>query len=228
MRGSPAAVWYGTPVTPAMTSRWSPAVTSRSAEHSSAVRPPSGISAPDAGPRRCGTSSSISRAAGRPEAANRPASTRCPPASSVTANRVTGSSGRLNSSAGEEPDISDTSTSGGSADTGQNALTVAPISSRPSATVTSVTAPAHAARAESQPSGHTAPAPVLAAPPVPAPAPDPSAPAPTPAAPASMPFTLTAAPHRDAHDHVYLGVICGAQLHVIMKRCRRGTPPPAL
>ena len=62
----------------------------------------------------------------------------------MTAKRVTGSSARPNSSAGYDPDISDTSTSGGSADTGQNALTVAPTSSRPSATVTSVTAAAQA------------------------------------------------------------------------------------
>ena len=65
----------------------------------------------------------------------------------MTAKRVTGSSARPNSSAGYDPDISDTSTSGGSADTGQNALTVAPTSSRPSATVSSVTAPAHASHA---------------------------------------------------------------------------------
>ena len=58
---------------------------------------------------------------------------------------MTGSSGRLNSSAGYEPDSRDISTSGGSADTGLNELTVAPMSSRPSATVTSVTAPAQAA-----------------------------------------------------------------------------------
>ena len=100
MSGSPEPATYTTPVTPARTRRWSPAVTSRSAEHSSAARPPSTISAPEPGPRRCGTSSSISRAPGRPEAANRPASTRCPAESSVAANRVTGSSGRLNSSAG--------------------------------------------------------------------------------------------------------------------------------
>jgi hypothetical protein len=36
-------------------------------------------------------------------------------------------------------------TSGGSSDTGQNALTVAPTSSRPSATVSSVTPAAHSA-----------------------------------------------------------------------------------
>jgi hypothetical protein len=126
-----------------MSSRWSPAGIRCSAEHSSAASPPSTISAPEAGPRRWGTSSSISRAPGRPEAAKRPASTRCPADSNVTANPVTGSSARPNSSAGYDPAISDTSTSGGSADTGQKALTVAPTSSRPSATVTSVTAPAH-------------------------------------------------------------------------------------
>ena len=65
----------------------------------------------------------------------------------MTAKRVTGSAARPNSSAGYDPDISATSTSGGSTDTGQNALTVAPTSSRPSTTVTSVTAPAHASHA---------------------------------------------------------------------------------
>ena len=68
----------------------------------------------------------------------------------MTAKRVTGSSCWPNSSAGYDPDISDTSMSGGSADTGQNALTVAPTSSRPSATVTSVT-PAAQAPATSAP-----------------------------------------------------------------------------
>ena len=130
-----------------MTSRWSPAGQTCSAEHSSAASPPSTIRAPDAGPRRCGTSPSISRAAGRPAAANRPASTRWPAPSSTTANRVTGSSARPNSSAGYDSAISDTATSGGSSDTGQNALTVAPTSSRPSATVTSVTPAAHASSA---------------------------------------------------------------------------------
>ena len=56
---------------------------------------------------------------------------------------MTGSSARPNSSARYDPAISDTSTSGGSSDTGQNALTVAPTSSRPSATVTSVTPAVH-------------------------------------------------------------------------------------
>ena len=65
----------------------------------------------------------------------------------MTANRVTGSSIRPNSSAGYDPAISETMTSGGSTETGQNALTVAPTSSRPSATVTSVTAAAHASHA---------------------------------------------------------------------------------
>ena len=69
----------------------------------------------------------------------------------MTANRVTGSAARPNSSAGYEAAISDTSTSGGSADTGQNALTVAPTSSRPSATVSSVTAEAHASHAPATP-----------------------------------------------------------------------------
>ena len=40
--------------------------------------------------------------------------------------------------------MSEISTSGGSSDTGQNALTVVPTSSRPSAMVTSVTPEAHA------------------------------------------------------------------------------------
>ena len=115
----------------------------RSAAHSSAASPPSTISAPEASPRWCGTSSTISRAPGRPSAANRPASTRCLVPSIVTANRVTGSSARPNTSAGYDPAISDTVTSGGSVDTGQNALTVAPTSSRPSATMTSVTPAAH-------------------------------------------------------------------------------------
>ena len=63
--------------------------------------------------------------------------------SRTTAKPVTGSSARPNSSAGYDPAISDTRTSGGSSDTGQNALTVAPTSSRPSATVTSVTPAVH-------------------------------------------------------------------------------------
>jgi len=77
-------------------------------------------------------------------AANRPASTFCDAESSVTANRTAGSDGRLSTSAGYEPATSDTSTSGGSNDTGQNALTVVPTSSRSSAMVTSVTPAAHA------------------------------------------------------------------------------------
>jgi hypothetical protein len=120
-----------------------------SAEHSSAARPASTISAPEDGPRRCGTSPSISRAPGRPDAANRPASTRCPAASTTTAKAVTGSCARPNSSARYDPAISDTRTSGGSCDTGQNALTVAPTSSCPSATVSRVTPDAQNDAAES-------------------------------------------------------------------------------
>src|SRR5579863_3256816 len=55
-----------------MTSRWSPAGKTCTTEHSSAARPASTISAPESGPRRCGTSSSISRAPGRFAAAGRP------------------------------------------------------------------------------------------------------------------------------------------------------------
>ena len=44
--------------------------------------------------------------------------------------------------------MSDTATSGGSSDTGMNALTVVPMSSRSSAIVTSVTPAAHAERAQ--------------------------------------------------------------------------------
>jgi hypothetical protein len=100
MRGSTASVTYGTFVTRARTSRWSPSTRTCSAAHSSAASPPATISAPEVSPRWCGTSSTISRAPGRPAAANRPASTRCPVPSIVTANRVAGSSARPNSSAG--------------------------------------------------------------------------------------------------------------------------------
>ena len=48
------------------------------------------------------------------------------------------------------PGLSDTATSGGSSDTGQNALTVTPTSSRPSATVTSVTPATHESSAPRQ------------------------------------------------------------------------------
>ena len=67
----------------------------RATEHSSAARPPDGISAPDAAPRACGTASRISRALGRPAAANWPAITFCADDSSVTANRAAGNEGRL-------------------------------------------------------------------------------------------------------------------------------------
>src|SRR5215469_5755034 len=49
--------------------------------------------------------------------------------------------------------MSDTSMSGGSADTGQHALTVTPMSSRPSAMVSSVTPAGHAASASEKPGG---------------------------------------------------------------------------
>ena len=103
------------------------------------------MSAPDFSPRECGTSSSMRRAAGRPTAANRPASMRWSTASSVTANGAGPT--RPSTSAGYESAISDTSTSGGSADTGQKAVTVVPMSSLPSAIVRRVTAPAQASNA---------------------------------------------------------------------------------
>jgi hypothetical protein len=87
-------------MTEAITSRWSPAGTRRATEHSSAASPSDGISAPDREPRSCGTSSSASRALGRPSAANRPASIFCAADSSVTANRAAGSDGLLSTSAG--------------------------------------------------------------------------------------------------------------------------------
>ena len=83
-----------------------------------------------------------------PAAANRPASARCPAASMVTANRST----RPSTSAGYEPAMSETSTSGGDCDTGQNALTVVPMSSRPSATITRVTPVGNDASASARPS----------------------------------------------------------------------------
>ena len=91
---------YATLVTAEMTSRWSPAGTRRATVHSSAASPPEGISAPDKSPRTCGTSSSSSRALGRPAAANRPASIFCDAESSVTAKPAAGSDGLLSTSAG--------------------------------------------------------------------------------------------------------------------------------
>ena len=90
----------------------------------------------------------MSRALGRPAAANCPASSFCDEASSVTANRAAGSDGRLSTSAGYESAISDTTTMGGSRETGMNALTVVPMSSRSSAIVSSVTPAAQAESAE--------------------------------------------------------------------------------
>ena len=70
------------------------------------------------------------RALGRPAAANCPASSFWDEARRVTANCAAGSDGRLSTSAGYEPAMSETSTSGGSSETGVNPLTVAPMSSR--------------------------------------------------------------------------------------------------
>ena len=92
----------GTRVTRARTSRWSRAEMTRSAANSSAASPPATISAPEASPRWCATSSIISLAPRLPRRREPPGQHRCLCPSIVTANRVTGSSPRPNNSAGDD------------------------------------------------------------------------------------------------------------------------------